>query len=90
MGLIEGKINPEFYSDVRSWVRQCYHKPKEQELIHCALNEVLEAHGVEAIFNPEDSQEPWYYERMYAREEWSLDTGATIAKQITENRKSCK
>lgn len=48
-GLIEGTINPSFYTDVRSWISQCYHKPKDESLIMCALNQVMEGYGVEDI-----------------------------------------
>ena len=36
------------------------------------------------IHNPEDSKEPWYYERSYTREEWDLDSGAFTHKVVTE------
>jgi len=48
-GLIEGKINPSFYTDVQIWTRQCYHKPSEDALIMCALNQVMEGYGIETI-----------------------------------------
>ena len=36
------------------------------------------------IRNPDDNQEPWYYERKYMHEEVSLETGAAAQKEITE------
>lgn len=47
--LINGIDSPEIYSDVVNCIEQCYHKPNEIELIMCALNQVLEGHGTEAI-----------------------------------------
>lgn len=48
-GLIGGTLDPEGFESVERWVRQCYHRPSQNELIMRALNEVLDGHGVEAI-----------------------------------------
>ena len=45
-----GNKGPEDYSDVSDWVRRCHHKPSRVELVMCALNQVLQGHGTEAIF----------------------------------------
>ena len=47
--LINGDRDPEIYESVMSWVNQCYHKPSHNEMVMCALNEILEGYGVEAI-----------------------------------------
>lgn len=48
-GLIEGTINPQDYQSVEAWVRKCWNMPSASELIMCALNEVLNGYGVEAV-----------------------------------------
>lgn len=48
--LIEGDKDPEDYEAVAQWVRECYHRPKVNELIMAAIDVVIEGHGVEAIF----------------------------------------
>lgn len=47
--LLDGRKNPEEYESVQYWIRQCYHRPKEHELILCAVDEVLNTCGVETI-----------------------------------------
>jgi len=47
--LVSGYGDPEIYDSVRFWVHQCYHKPSHDEMVMCALNEILEGYGVEAI-----------------------------------------
>lgn len=51
-GLIDGSINPEKYASVQRWIDDCYHRPSDEELQLCALNEVLECHGIEAADVP--------------------------------------
>lgn len=48
-GILSGKVNPEFYEAVRTWVNQCYNKPSEDELRMCAINAILEGYGVESL-----------------------------------------
>lgn len=48
-GILDGKINPEFYVSVRDWIRQCYNMPSDDELKMSAFNEILEGYGTEAI-----------------------------------------
>lgn len=47
--LLSGKTDPEAFPAIERWVRQCYHRPRQGELIMEALNAVLEGYGVEAI-----------------------------------------
>ncbi len=48
--LIEGDLDPETFASVQSWERQCYTwPPRDSEMIMCAINELLEGHGIEAI-----------------------------------------
>lgn len=49
VGLINESINPYDFRSVRDWTAQCYNVPSTGELIMCALNEILEGFGVEAI-----------------------------------------
>ena len=47
--LISGDLDPETYASVEAWVRQCYHRPDDEEMILCALSEVLGGFGTEGI-----------------------------------------
>ncbi len=47
--LMDGRLDPETFESVDRWVRQCYHKPNDTELIMSALDEVLGGFGVECI-----------------------------------------
>jgi hypothetical protein len=49
ISLISGDLDPETFNQVQSWTRQCYNLPRDDELIMCAINELIEGHGVEAI-----------------------------------------
>lgn len=46
-GLLSGQIDPESLSGVSSFIRECYNRPSEDEILRQALNDVLEMHGVE-------------------------------------------
>lgn len=48
--VMTGDIDPKEYSDVLDWLEQCHGLPKRVELVMCALNQIIEGHGVEAIF----------------------------------------
>ena len=41
------------YKSVEKWVTECYNSPNLTELRLCALNELLECYGTEAITGPE-------------------------------------
>jgi len=60
--LIEGNIDieqcPELFPVTCNWIRACYNEPNEDELIMSAANELLECHGVEAVFSNVDDMEP--------------------------------
>lgn len=47
--LLDGRTDPESYPGVQAWVRQCYNRPRETELIMAAADELLGGHGVEAL-----------------------------------------
>ncbi len=47
--LMEGHLDPESFDSVDRWVRQCYHRPNQNELIMAALDELLGGFGVECI-----------------------------------------
>lgn len=49
-GLIHETVDPREFKSVRRWVRQCYHDPSLLAMTMLAINEVLECHGVEAVF----------------------------------------
>lgn len=48
-GLMEGTISPDNFKDVKRWERQCFNRPRKNERVLCALNQLLEGFGVEAI-----------------------------------------
>lgn len=50
-GLVNGSIEPDDFDSVDAWIRQCYHRPAETELIMKAIDEVLETCGIEAIWS---------------------------------------
>lgn len=47
--LCAGRLDPEVFGSVRSWIRQCFHRPSDTELIMVACNEILEGFGVECL-----------------------------------------
>lgn len=48
-GLVTGAIDPKTYKRVTDWLAQCHNEPGRDELIMCAIDEVLAGYGVEAI-----------------------------------------
>lgn len=57
--LLDGRDEPEEVSPAcAAWVRQCYHRPSRHERVMCAADELMETHGVEAIFRPDSETEP--------------------------------
>lgn len=48
-GLMDGTIDPKQYVSVQRWIAQCYNEPSHDELVMCAIDEVLGGFGVEAI-----------------------------------------
>ena len=47
--LLDGRLDPNTFSSVQQWERQCFNPPSHGERVECALNEVLGGHGIEAI-----------------------------------------
>ena len=47
--LISGEIKPTEFSNVRKLIKQCYNMPRRNELIMCAIDQILETYGVEPI-----------------------------------------
>ncbi len=47
--LIAGFIDPKEFSNVTDWISQCHNEPRDNELIMCAINQVLEGYGIESI-----------------------------------------
>jgi hypothetical protein len=47
--LIDKTISPLTSEAVQKWIRQCYNRPSDNELIMCAIDETLNTFGVEAI-----------------------------------------
>ena len=48
----EGRLDPETLASVSAWIRECYHRPSETELIMAACNELLEGFGTESLRGP--------------------------------------
>jgi hypothetical protein len=57
--VINGKIDPETFSDVRKWADQCYNLPSQYELIQGALNQIIGTYGTESIV--EDNWKSYYH-----------------------------
>ena len=45
---LESNELDEFDSNIK-WIKQCFHRPSDQELEMNAINELLEGHGIESI-----------------------------------------
>lgn len=56
--LIDGRMSPDHYKSVKQWIAQCLNMPSRIERIHCAINEIMEGYGIEAI---KDNQSSRYY-----------------------------
>jgi len=48
-GLMKGDIEPETIEDTDSWIRSCFNRPSQDELIMHAINSVLCSFGVEVM-----------------------------------------
>jgi hypothetical protein len=59
--LCEGQLTidkyniPDLFPGTQRWVNQCHNYPSQQELVMSALNDLLEGFGIEAIRDPDDS-----------------------------------
>ena len=49
--LLTGQADERAYASVKRWCVQCHHTPRYQARVECAVNEILEGHGTEAIFS---------------------------------------
>jgi hypothetical protein len=47
--ILNGTLDPEEFTSVQVWVSQCFNKPNSDELKMCAINQVLEGYGIEAV-----------------------------------------
>jgi hypothetical protein len=47
--LLNGELDPESVDETAAWIRQCYHRPSDAELMMHALDVVLDTYGVEPI-----------------------------------------
>jgi len=92
LGLIRGQVDPNEFRSVREWVRECYHPPSKHERIAYALNELLSACGVEAVFAESDDKWPAFeYLNMgdtydvtliYSGGKWSVGTWGDYAEAM--------
>jgi hypothetical protein len=48
-GLIKGTVDPETVEATARWIRQCFHRPSDSELIMHAIDATIGTHGVEAV-----------------------------------------
>lgn len=48
--LLDGSKDPDDYSDVAEWLAKCHNYPSRVERVMCAVNQVIEGYGTEAIF----------------------------------------
>lgn len=49
VALIEGDLNPKDLNAVNDWIKDCYNEPTLNEQIMCAINAILDGHGVESL-----------------------------------------
>lgn len=75
-GLFDGKISPNAFRSVDSWVRQCYNPPSYHDRKMMAFNEILEGYGGEAIFG----DDPYHPDIEY------VNMGDTYIMTILYNR----
>jgi len=54
LALIAGELDPETIEGTAEWVRQCYHRPSEDELILDAIDRTIGTYGTEALPLPEE------------------------------------
>lgn len=47
--ILNGTLDPETFQSVTTWLSQCFNKPNSDEMKMCAINEVLEGYGIEAV-----------------------------------------
>ena len=47
--ILDGTLDPETFKSVQDWISVSYNKPNTEEMKMCAINQVLEAYGVESI-----------------------------------------
>ena len=59
LGLISGTIDPETYPSVQTWIRACYNRPSQHDLIAFALDAEIAGCGVEAIFSTRSCTQPY-------------------------------
>jgi hypothetical protein len=48
-GILADDVEPDFVTATDDWIRQCFHRPSDNELKMHAVDTVLEGFGVEAI-----------------------------------------
>ena len=48
-GLMTGDSDPRQYASVQGWLDQCFNEPSGDEMIMCAIDELLGTYGVEPI-----------------------------------------
>lgn len=57
LALMQRRLTGDFFSSVEKWVAQCHNAPSKDERRLCALNQLTEGHGTEAI-KPDDEVYP--------------------------------
>lgn len=85
-GLLDQTIDPDDFDSVQNWCRQCYNEPPQFDKVLCALNEVLDGHGVEGI-EREDAWVDSYHGRFIAS---YVNMGDTYAATIVRDSETGK
>jgi hypothetical protein len=81
-GLMGGVLSPDDYPSVRRWVAQCFHLPPARARVLLAINEILDAHGVESV-----SLETAPYDRCYGQVVVEyINMGDPYIATVTRNR----
>lgn len=83
-GILNGTRDPDNNKAVKRWLGQCYHRPSHAELVMCALNDIFEMHGVEALHAPEHWVDNYHGDIIATY----LNTGDTYAETIVHDSES--
>lgn len=62
--LLDAPETAENYKQAETFVRSCYHRPKQAEIVMYALAEIIGGYGVEGVSDPNDMRNGMDYVNM--------------------------
>jgi hypothetical protein len=95
LAVIKGTTPPEDFPSVRTWLKQCYNRPRQEELKMLAISDLLCGYGVEAIFKgcarePEASYvnlgDPYTPTIVYRDKEFGVGYWGYVVEQMEEEK----